>query len=131
MDSNTFRTSNNPLHRFTGLVMSKSKQKGTAAETAVVNWLKAQGRKHVERRSLNGVNDRGDIAGIPSVVLEVKNHQRMELAGWISELEVEIKNDKATTGVVIHKKRGTTNVGDWYATMPVYLWEALIKEAGY
>ena len=111
--------------------MSKSKQKGTAAETAVVNYLKGKGRKHVERRSLNGSSDRGDIAGVPGVVIEVKNHARMELSQWVSELEVEMANDKADTGVVIHKKKGTTDVGQWYATMPVDVWYDLAKEAGY
>ena len=111
--------------------MSKQKQKGTAAETAVVNWLKTKGRKHVERRSLNGTNDRGDIAGIPGVVLEVKNHQRMALSEWLEEMLVEVKNDNADTGVVIHKRRGTTNVGNWYATMTVEQWHELISEAGY
>lgn len=111
--------------------MSKQKQKGTAAETAVVNWLKEQGRKHVERRSLNGTADRGDIAGIPCVVIEVKNHAKMTLSEWLSELEIEMHNDKADHGVVIHKKRGTTNVGEWYATLPVALWYKLLKEAGY
>lgn len=111
--------------------MSKSKQKGTAAETAVVNWLKSHGRKHVERRSLNGSSDRGDVAGLPGVVIEVKNHARMELSQWLAELEVEMHNDKADTGVVIHKKKGTTDVAEWYATMPVLVWHKLLKEAGY
>ena len=111
--------------------MSKAKQKGTAAETAVVNWLKEQGRKHVERRSLNGVNDRGDIAGIPGLVIEVKNHKEIKLSQWLKELEIEMINDKADTGVIIHKKIGTTSVGDWYATMPVEVWYKLLKEAGY
>lgn len=111
--------------------MSKAKQKGTAAETAVVNWLKEQGRKHVERRSLNGVNDRGDIAGIPGLVIEVKNHKEIKLSQWLKELEIEMINDKADTGVIIHKKIGTTSVADWYATMPVEVWYKLLKEAGY
>lgn len=111
--------------------MSKQKQKGTAAETAVVNWLVSMGRKHVERRSLKGTADRGDIAGIPGVVIEVKNHARMELSEWLAELQIEMQNDKANTGVVIHKKRGTTDVGYWYATMPVSVWYQLLKEAGY
>jgi len=111
--------------------MSKSKQKGTSAETAVVNWLQSKGRKHVERRSLNGSSDRGDIAGIPSVVIEVKNCAKMELSQWVSELEVEIANDKAETGTIIHKKRGTTSVDNWYATMPASIWYELIKQAGY
>ena len=111
--------------------MSKAKQKGTAAETAVVNWLKEQGRKHVERRSLNGSFDRGDIAGIPGVVIEVKNHAKMELAQWINELFVEMDNDNAETGVVIHKRRGVSDVGGWYATIPVSIWYTLIQQAGY
>ena len=111
--------------------VSKSKQKGTSAETAVVNWLTSKGRKHVERRALSGLLDRGDIAGIPAVVIEVKNHQRMELSAWLKELDVEMHNDKADTGVVIHKKKGTTDVGMWYATMPVSVWYKLIGEAGY
>jgi hypothetical protein len=111
--------------------VSKAKQKGTAAETAVVNYLKDKGRKHIERRSLNGSNDRGDIAGVPGVVIEVKNHARMELSQWLSELEVEMRNDKADTGVVIHKKKGTTDVGQWYATMPVDVWHKLLSEAEY
>lgn len=112
--------------------MSKSKQKGTAAETAVVNWIKKQtNRPHVERRSLNGANDRGDIAGILGVVIEVKNHATMKLPEWLRELEEEMKNDKANTGVVIHKKRGTTDVGEWYATLPVKVWYKLLEEAGY
>lgn len=111
--------------------MSKSKQKGTAAETAVVKWLQEKGRKDVERRALSGILDRGDIAGIPGVVIEVKNHAKMTLSQWLDELDVEVKNDKADTGVVLHKKRGTTDVGQWYATMPADQWYNLIKEAGY
>ncbi len=111
--------------------MSKAKQKGTAAETAVVNWLVSKGRSHVERRSLNGSNDRGDIAGLPGVVIEVKNHKEIKLSQWIKELEAEMHNDKADTGVIIHKKTGTTDVGMWYATLPVSVWFKLLEEAGY
>lgn len=111
--------------------MSKGKQKGTSAETAVVNWITSKGRKHVERRALSGNDDRGDIAGIPAVVIEVKNCVKMELSAWLKELEVEMHNDKADTGVVIHKKKGTTDVGLWYATMPVGVWYKLLGEAGY
>jgi hypothetical protein len=111
--------------------MSKQKQKGTAAETAVVRWLSGRKWNKIERRSLSGANDRGDITGIPKVVIEVKNHSRMELAQWVRELEVEISNDKAETGVVIHKKRGTTDVGEWYATLPVQRWFDLLEKAGY
>jgi hypothetical protein len=55
----------------------------------------------------------------------------MKLPEWLRELDVEIKNDNADTGVVIHKKKGTTDVGEWYATMPVKIWYELLKEAEY
>jgi hypothetical protein len=111
--------------------MNKSKQKGTAAETAVVNWLVSYNNNNVERRALQGNLDRGDISGIPGVVIEVKNHAEMKLSQWVKELQAEMNNDKARTGVIIHKKRGTQNVGEWYATMPVKVWYDLLKEAGY
>ena len=51
--------------------MSRSKAKGTAAETAVVRFLRAVGFTQAERRTLGGTQDRGDIAGVPGVVIEV------------------------------------------------------------
>lgn len=103
-----------------------SKRKGTGAETAVVQWLRDNGVVHAERRALAGNLDKGDIAGLPGVVVEVKAEKGHDLAGWCAELEAEIRNAHASTGVVIAKKRGTTNVGDWYAVMPARLWLALV-----
>ena len=108
--------------------MSKSKQKGTAAETAVVKYLKENGFTQVERRALQGSQDKGDISGIPNVVIEVKDHKTMTLGQWMEELKVEIKNDNAKSGVVIHKRRGKGDVGEWYASMPVHNWVELLKE---
>lgn len=106
------------------------KAKGTAAETAVVNYLKETWGS-VERRALAGSADKGDISGIPNVCIEIKDHKKMVLSGWIKELDEEMKNAEALTGAVIHKKRGTLNVGEWYATMPVEVYVNLLIEAGY
>ncbi len=97
--------------------MSKSKQKGTAAETAVVKWLQCNGYPDVERRALGGVLDKGDIAGLRSMVLEVKDHARMDLAGWIGEAEQERVNAGASHCAVVHKRRGKGNPNDWYVTL--------------
>lgn len=97
--------------------MSASKRKGTAAETAVVNYLQSWGYNQCERRALQGTLDRGDIAGIPGLVIEVKDHARMDLAAWVDEAEVEKRNDGGSAGVVWHKRRGRGDVGDWYVTM--------------
>lgn len=111
--------------------MSKARQKGTSAETAVVNYLKANGFPHAERRALHGVNDKGDITGCGPVVFEVKNHKTLDLAGWLKELEQEMINASVDTGAVIAKKKGTTDVANWYAVMPVAVLVALLKDAGF
>lgn len=109
--------------------MNRSKQKGTAWETAIVAWLRDAGYVNVERRALGGANDRGDIAGIPGVVIEAKNCKAIDLAGWIAELVVEIENDNADNGVVIAKRRGHADVDKAYAIMPAGLWLQLLKDA--
>jgi hypothetical protein len=111
--------------------LSKSKQKGTAAETAVVKYLRENGFTQVERRALQGSQDKGDISGIIGLVIEVKDHKTMTLGQWMEELKVEIKNDAAKTGVVIHKRRGKGDVGEWYASMPVHIYLQLLKDLGY
>lgn len=97
--------------------MSAAKRKGTAAESAVVQALRDAGFTHTERRALNGRLDRGDIAGIPGLVIEVKNCRRTELAAWITEAAIERANDGARYAVVWHKRSGTTDPLNWYVTM--------------
>lgn len=114
-----------------GRAMSKQKQKGTRAENQVVEFLKRNGFPYAERRALAGVNDKGDVTGIGPVVIEVKDHQKITLSEFMSELKEEVNNAGAQTGVAVVKRRGTLQVGDWYAVMPVSWWVDLLKEAGY
>lgn len=94
-----------------------SKTRGTAAETAVVGYLHANGAPHAERRALTGNKDRGDIAGVIGVMIEVKNHRRDELPQWVDEVEIQKFNDHADIGVCWHKRRGTLDPGRWLVTM--------------
>lgn len=109
--------------------MNAAKRKGTAWETALVDYLRAHGYPHVERRAQSGTNDRGDIAGIPGVVLEAKACKTLELAEWMKELAVEIRNADADTGAVIVKRRQAP-AGDAYAVLPLWRFVQLLKEAG-
>lgn len=111
--------------------MSKAKQKGTAAETAVVRYLQDNGFIHAERRALHGTLDKGDITGCGPVVFEVKDHKTITLSAWLKELHDEIANAKANTGAVVAKRRGTTNPAEWYSIMPFESLVRLLKEAGY
>jgi hypothetical protein len=108
--------------------VNRSKAKGTSAETAVVRFLRTIGFIQAERRTLNGILDRGDITGIPGVVIEVKNCARQELAAWVAEAERERDNDRATLGVVWHKRRGKTDPADWFVTMSGAQFASLLRE---
>jgi hypothetical protein len=108
--------------------MSAAKKKGTAAESAVVAFLRAAGFAQAERRTLNGAKDRGDIAGLPGIVIEVKNCARQELGAWVAEAEHERDNDHANLGVVWHKRRGKGHPGDWFVTMSGHQFAALLRD---
>ena len=104
--------------------MGAAKRKGTAFERAIADYLAIQLEDdRIDRRPLTGTKDRGDIAGVRlnghRVTLELKNHNRLNLAGWVDEAQLEAGNDDAILGAVIHKRRGTTNPGEQYVTMRV------------
>jgi len=104
-----------------------AKRKGSKAEADVVKWLKANGYPYADRRIAGAQLDKGDISGVNGVTIEVKDHVKLDLSAWVKELEVEINNDKAWTGTVLHKRKGKSNVDEWYCTMPASVWIKLIK----
>ncbi len=111
--------------------MSRSRAKGTAWESAIVTYLRDQGWPHAERRALQGSRDRGDIAGLPGVVVEAKNCRALDLAGWLDEATTEQANAGANVGAVWVKRRGRTNPDAGYVVMAGATFTALLREAGY
>jgi hypothetical protein len=111
--------------------MSRSKAKGTAFETAVCRYLAGEGFPHVERRALSGTQDRGDIAGIPGWVLEVKNCRATTLAAWVDEAAVEQANDGAEYSAVWHHRVGRAHPSAGYVTMSGATFVRLLRQAGY
>jgi hypothetical protein len=108
--------------------VNASKRKGTAWETAVVDWLRTNGWPYAERRALAGSADKGDVSGLPGVVIEAKNAKSITLAAWVDELLVECANANAEVGCVVIKRRGTTDVGRAYAVMPFEMFARLIGD---
>ena len=109
-----------------------SKRKGSQFERDVVKWLITMGYPCAERAYGAGRHDDvGDIDGIDGVVIECKNEIRINIPGYLQELEDEMINADAETGVVLIKKRGTSNISESYAVMPAELWVNLLKQAGY
>lgn len=97
--------------------MSAAKRKGTAAECAVVAYLREQGWPHTERRALRGALDEGDIAGIVGVCIEVKDHREIRLAEFVDEATTEGANAGADIAAAWVKRRGKGSPGEWYVVM--------------
>ena len=101
-----------------------AKNAGTAMETLVATYLAAAlNEDRIERRRQSGAKDRGDIAGVRTalgerVVVEVKDYGgRVEVGPWLNEAAIEAGNDDAPVGVVVAKRRGTTNPADQIVLM--------------
>lgn len=112
--------------------MTPSHAKGTKAESDVVTYLK-EFWPYAERRALQGTRDRGDIAGVPGVVWEVKAGSRLEIPRWLAETDVEVVNDGADFGILVVKPKGvgSTRTGDWWAITTVSHAARLLKLAGF
>lgn len=113
--------------------MSRNRAKGTAAESAVVRFLQTVGWPYAERRALSGSKDRGDVAGMPGVCVEVKSAVRLDIPAWLRETEAERINAGADYGVLVVKPKsiGETRVGQWAAVMPLGDLTRLLAAAGY
>lgn len=95
--------------------------KGTKLETATVNWLREHNWPWSRRIVKEGQRDKGDVTlgdGIP-VTIECKNERGINLSQAQRELKTEMENAGHKWGFAVHKKRGTTDVGQYYAVLPV------------
>ena len=105
--------------------MNAPKRLGTQHETSIVKWLKAHGWPWAHRRTQKGSADEGDVClseRIPFTI-EAKNSKRSTdraaIGTWVRELEAEVNAVGDEAGAVIHKRRGTTDVGEYIVIMPV------------
>jgi hypothetical protein len=109
---------------------STAKAKGRATEQALCDHLHDEWScLYVERRRLAGALDRGDIAGLPGVTIEVKSGGRVDIAGWLAELEAEMGNDDTDFGFVAVRPKGHPDPRDWWAVMPLQIALRLLDEA--
>ena len=113
--------------------MSRNKAKGTSAETAVVNYLNEHGFAAAERRALAGAFDKGDIAGIRAVCIEVKAAKTYSIPAWLRETFIEKKNAKAEVAFLVVKPVGVgaKNAGNFWAIMTLEEMASLLRRANY
>lgn len=100
-------------------MVNRAGRKGTSAETAFVRYAALCGWPEAERRRLSGAQDRGDVAGMSRVCVEIKASKAAALGPWLKELAVERDNAGAATGFVVWKPPGlgAQRVGEWLAVM--------------
>lgn len=103
-------------------------KRGPKFEADVVAWLQTHGYPYAERRVMGGNRDRGDIAGVPGVVLELKNCNRIELAAWIDEAQSEAKNAGVDVWAVVAKRKGKGDPGDAYVITNLATFAALLGD---
>lgn len=112
--------------------MSKAKDIGTRAETAVRNYLLSVGYDPLtaHRNVLKGSDDEGDVwlrdeRGL--IVFEVKGGNSAktashnQVAKWFDEAETEKKNAKAEYGFLVTQRAGVgyPRAGEWWAYVTV------------
>ena len=113
--------------------MSRAKQKGTSAETALVRFLQKNGWPLAERRALASANDLGDVVGTIGLCWEVKNHKTYKIPAWLDETKVETENSRSDLGILVVKPNGIglNSVDKWWAIMDVESMTRLLRDAGY
>lgn len=104
---------------------NKPKKIGTQFTADTIRFLIPNGFPHAELRNQAGQYDKGDITGIPAVVIECKGGKAAEnasdgqVAAWMVETERERINAKADIGVLVMKRKaiGAANAGQWWAVV--------------
>lgn len=110
-----------------------SKAKGTAAETALVNWARQNGFAQAQRLALTGTQDRGDIILCPGLIVEVKAHATWtdaDIDAWLDETTNEAmnmtlwwnrdRNDptdpsfRAFGGILVLRRPGKADPAKWW-----------------
>ena len=110
---------------------STAKVKGRETENQAVGWLRLKGYINAERRRLAGVEDQGDVTGMPGMCIEVKSAAVWKPVQWLRECEVERENSQADVAFVMARPKGGTDVEDWVIMMTPDQLFRLLVEAGW
>ncbi len=105
--------------------MSKSKAKGTWAESKVRDYL-AHWFPDIMRPAMHGNKDEGDLTGVARTAIEVKNVGVYAIPKWLRETAIEKGHAAADYAVLIVKPNGVgdTRIGEWWAIQPLEDWAA-------
>lgn len=111
---------------------SSSHEKGARAEREVVEIFDCGGFNQAQRSRSGAAQDRGDLAGVDNLTIEVKYYTDVTraLREGLAELVVEKENNKTRWGVLCIKRK----YRGWYAVMPldefVDMYAQLVRPGG-
>ena len=112
--------------------MSARRKKGTAWESAIVEFLRSHGFQWADRIALSGSRDRCDVTvGPGGPVIEGKNLKQDEWAKGLDEANKGAANARAPFGALWAHRRGKSSPGDGYVVMDGNSFVLLLTEAGY
>ncbi|MEJ4121391.1 putative PDDEXK endonuclease [Corynebacterium macginleyi] len=113
-----------------------AKQAGARFERIIADFLRDNLDDRIDRRVKVGAADKGDIANVRDshnrrITIECKDYGgKLNLPQWTKEAHQEANNDNAHVGVVIAKRRGTTDPEKQWAIMEVEDLIKLLKSPG-
>lgn len=107
--------------------MTPGKRKGSRFELDVRDYLRERGYAAERCYGAGRSDDIGDVRGLPGFVIEAKNQQAINLAGWADETESERVNAGEPFGALVVKRR-LRPVDEAYAVMPLRQLVDLVDE---
>ena len=101
-----------------------AKAAGSRFERCIADYLRvALDNEFIDRKPRGGAFDAGDIGGVrihgQRLVVECKDCATVSLPQWVREAQIEAIHDRALAGVVVHKRRGTSDPAQQWVSMTV------------
>ncbi len=108
-----------------------SRNKGAQYQRDVRNYFTSLGFDVFDPNRAGYDGDDMQIREYPNLSIELKNHATMALPAWLAQSkEQAAKISENHIPVVIHKRKGKTNVGEHYVSMEVDEFIRLLEMLG-
>ena len=106
-----------------------ARAKGAAYERQLRNFLAEQNLGEVTNPSPSGYEGEDvRVEFADYLCIEAKNHSTMNLSGWLAQAQGQC--EEGDIPIVVHKKKGTTDMGKSYVTTDLESFIQLLKKLG-
>jgi hypothetical protein len=110
-----------------------SRNRGKTTEQMGVRWLRGNGFDGAERVVRTGwrtadhqLPDGGDVLWCPGIISQFKalrpvNRMERAVPRWMAETEAQRVAAGAAVGLLVVRRDGTADVGEWWAFLPLHM----------